>query len=170
MDTVTAKLKGRTDNLSVDSSVSRSDSQASERTLLNMSDTELEDRNGKVKDLEKEGADSPLPQTPHVVTKDHVAPDPLARAKMLMWMGINTLATVFIVSWSYKASAIAHRPSTSILITSRPLYPHAVFISTLKSIIELTQLSSRRFFAIKPSSPTHHSANVKPPSHLSISS
>ncbi|KAL9101170.1 MAG: hypothetical protein Q9163_003548 [Psora crenata] len=75
---------------------SRSESRSSERTLFNMSETELEDRS-RGKDLEKEGADATMLQTLNVVTKDHVAPDPLARAKMLMWMAINTLATVFIV-------------------------------------------------------------------------
>lgn len=63
-----------------------------------MSDAELADRDGKGRDMEKEGADGTVLQTPLVVTKDHIAKDPLARAKMLMWMGINTLATVFIVS------------------------------------------------------------------------
>ena len=91
MDAVSEKFRDTT------TTDSRSESRASERTLLNMSDTELEDKS-RGKDLEKEGADGLLPQTPNIVTKDHVAPDPFARAKMLMWMGINTLATVFIVS------------------------------------------------------------------------
>ena len=98
MDGVTEKFKDRNDKLTAGSPLSRSDSRSSERTLLNMSDTELDERNGKSRDLEKEGVDGPLAQTPNIITKDHVAPDPLARAKMLMWMGINTLATVFIVS------------------------------------------------------------------------
>lgn len=42
--------------------------------------------------------DEIVPQTANLITKDHAAPDPLARAKMLMWMAINTVATVFIVS------------------------------------------------------------------------
>ncbi|KAL9126171.1 MAG: hypothetical protein Q9217_004733 [Psora testacea] len=75
---------------------SRSDSRASERTLLNMSDAEMEDKS-RGRDLEKDGADGTVAQTPVIVTKDHIVPDPLARAKMLMWMAINTLATVFIV-------------------------------------------------------------------------
>ena len=91
MDAVSEKFK---DTITPDS---RSDSRASDRTLLNMSDTELEERS-RGKDLEMEGAESKMPLAPVIVTKDHVAPDPLARAKMLMWMAINTLATVFIVS------------------------------------------------------------------------
>lgn len=96
MDAVTGKSREKSDTFSALTPDSRSDSRASERTLFNMSDTELEDRS-KSKDLEKDAADGITPQTPIVVTKDHAAPDPLARAKMLMWMGINTLATVFIV-------------------------------------------------------------------------
>ena len=83
---------------------SRADSRASDRTLVNMPDTELEDRS-KALDLEKDGSDGSLLQKPHVITKDHIAPDPLARAKLLMWMVINTLATVFIVSSLYSQGA-----------------------------------------------------------------
>ena len=96
MDAVTGKFREKSDTLSGLTPDSRSDSQASERTLFNMSDTELEERS-KTKDLEKDGAEVPTPQRSPVITKDHAAPDPLARAKMLMWMAINTLATVFIV-------------------------------------------------------------------------
>ena len=92
MDAVNEKHRIRAQSL-YDQGDLRSDSRASsERTLLNMSDTELEDR-GKLKDIEKAAADGVV-----VVTKDHVAPDPLARIKMIMWMVVNTLATVFIVS------------------------------------------------------------------------
>lgn len=59
-----------------------------------MSDSDAEEK-GRIADLEKEGVEGRMPT---LVTKDHVAQDPLARAKMLMWMAINTLATVFIVS------------------------------------------------------------------------
>ena len=72
----------------------RSQSGSSERTLLNMSDTEMEEKR-RSSDLEKEAAEGLLPKT---ITKDHLAPDPLARAKMLFWMAINTVATVLIVS------------------------------------------------------------------------
>lgn len=59
-----------------------------------MAEGELEDksRNG---DLEKVGVEGRLPT---ITTKDHVAQDPNGRAKMFMWMVINTLATVAIVS------------------------------------------------------------------------
>lgn len=96
MDAVTGKYREKSDTFSGLTPDSRSDSQTSERTLFNMSDTELEDRS-KSKDLEKDAAHGITAQTPTVITKDHAAPDPLARAKMLMWMAINTLATVFIV-------------------------------------------------------------------------
>ena len=72
----------------------RSDSRSSERTLLNMSDTEMEEKRRSV-DLEKEAAEGLLPKT---VTKDHVTADPLARAKLMFWMVVNTVATVMIVS------------------------------------------------------------------------
>ncbi|KAL2043365.1 hypothetical protein N7G274_003671 [Stereocaulon virgatum] len=71
----------------------RSQSGSSERTLLNMSDTEMEEKRRSA-DLEKEAAEGLLPKT---ITKDHIAPDPYARAKMLFWMAINTVATVLIV-------------------------------------------------------------------------
>lgn len=76
-------------------SIDRPDSRASDRTLINMSETEMEEkaRNG---DVEK--ATSVEGRMPTVTTKDHIAQDPLARAKMFAWMFINTLATVFIVS------------------------------------------------------------------------
>ena len=71
----------------------RSQSGSSERTLLNMSDTEMEEKR-RSGDIEKEAAEGLLPKT---VTKDHVTPDPLARAKMIFWMAVNTVATVLIV-------------------------------------------------------------------------
>ena len=71
----------------------RSDSRSSERTLLNMSDADLDEKRSA--DVEKEGVDGKLPT---VVTKDHVTTDPLARTKLLMWMAVNTVATVLIVS------------------------------------------------------------------------
>lgn len=76
-------------------SVDRPDSRASERTLINMSETEMEEkgRNGDV-----ESATGPEGRMPTITTKGHTAQDPLARAKMFAWMFINTLATVFIVS------------------------------------------------------------------------
>ncbi|KAG8533356.1 uncharacterized protein KY384_002139 [Bacidia gigantensis] len=90
------KYRDRAQSLGYQPGDVRSDSRASsERTLLNMSETELEDR--KPKDIEKGSADGTTTRIPAVVTKDHVTPDPLARTKMIMWMAINTLATVFIV-------------------------------------------------------------------------
>lgn len=58
-----------------------------------MSDTELEDK-AKNGDVEKTAPEGRLPT---VTTKDHVSQDPYARAKMFMWMVINTVATVLIV-------------------------------------------------------------------------
>ena len=72
----------------------RPDSRSSERTLLNMSDTEMEEKRRST-DLEKEAAEGLLPKT---VTKDHVTEDPLARPKLIFWMVVNTIATVMIVS------------------------------------------------------------------------
>jgi len=74
----------------------RDDSRSSERTLLNMSDTELDEKT-RVLDLEKDGA---AEGTLASIVNKNVEVDPRARAKMLMWMAINTLATVFIVSRS----------------------------------------------------------------------
>lgn len=72
----------------------RSESAVSDRTLLNMSDSESDEKR-RSGDLEKEGL---IEQLPKVVTKDHATKDPYARAKILMWMFVNTLATVTIVS------------------------------------------------------------------------
>lgn len=71
----------------------RSESALSDRTLLNMSDSETEEKR-RSGDLEKEGL---VEQLPKVVTKEHATKDPYARAKILMWMFVNTLATVTIV-------------------------------------------------------------------------
>lgn len=71
----------------------RSDSRSSDKTLLNMSDSDNEEKR-RGGDLEKDGIDSVLPK---VITKDHVTKDPLARVKLLMWMVTNTLSTVLIV-------------------------------------------------------------------------
>ena len=60
-----------------------------------MSDTEMEEKRRSSTDLEKEAAEGLLPKT---VTKDHVTADPLARAKLMFWMVVNTIATVMIVS------------------------------------------------------------------------
>jgi len=76
---------------------SRSDSRSSERTLLNMSDTELDEKR-RSGDLEKEAATDGL--LPKVEIKDHVTEDPLKRAKLTFWMAVNTVATVLIVSWT----------------------------------------------------------------------
>ena len=92
MDTVNEKFSDRAHSLYEQGDLRSNSRASSERTLLNMSDTELEDR-GKLKDIEKGSGDVTV-----VVTKDHATPDPLARVKMIMWMAVNTLATVFIVS------------------------------------------------------------------------
>lgn len=78
----------------------RSESALSDRTLLNMSDSETEEKR-RSGDLEKEGL---VEQLPKVVTKEHATKDPYARAKILMWMFVNTLATVTIVSYHYPST------------------------------------------------------------------
>lgn len=85
----------------------RSYSGTSERTLLNMSDTE-ESEKRRSTDLEKEGGvEGSLPT---VEIKDHVTEDPLARVKLLWWMFINTLATVLIVSCPHPRRGRPLRP------------------------------------------------------------
>lgn len=79
----------------------RSESVVSDRTLLNMSDSESDEKR-RSGDLEKEGL---IEQLPKVVTKEHAAKDPYARAKILMWMFVNTLATVTIVSYPSSVSS-----------------------------------------------------------------
>lgn len=71
----------------------RSESGLSDRTLLNMSDSDPDEKR-RSGDLEKEGL---VEQLPKVVTKEHATKDPYARAKILMWMFVNTIATVTIV-------------------------------------------------------------------------
>lgn len=78
----------------------RSESVVSDRTLLNMSDSETDEKR-RSGDLEKEGL---VEQLPKVVTKEHATKDQYARAKILMWMFVNTVATVTIVRY--------HDPST----------------------------------------------------------
>lgn len=75
---------------------SRSDSRSSERTLLNMSDTESDEKR-RSGDLEKDAATEALLPL-EVEIKDHVTEDPLKRVKLLFWMTVNTVATVMIVS------------------------------------------------------------------------
>ena len=87
----------------------RSDSGTSDRTLLNMSDTEEnEKRKSGDRDLEKEGVEGTLPT---IEIKDHVTEDPLKRLKLIWWMFVNTVATVMIVSssWKTKSPALALR-------------------------------------------------------------
>ena len=91
----------------------RPDSRSSERTLLNMSDTEMEEKRRSI-DLEKEAAEGLLPKT---VTKDHVTEDPLARAKLMFWMAVNTVATVMIVSLRLSQPQRCSKPK---LDNSRP--------------------------------------------------
>lgn len=75
----------------------RSDSRGSELTLTNMSDSDSEmHEKGRNGDVEKLLA--PEGRMPTITTKDHTQQDPLARAKLFMWMFLNTVATVFIVS------------------------------------------------------------------------
>lgn len=81
----------------------RSESAVSDRTLLNMSDSETDEKR-RSGDLEKEGL---VEQLPKVVTKEHATKDPYARAKILMWMFVNTVATVTIVSCRYPSTEAA---------------------------------------------------------------
>ena len=74
---------------------SRSESTLSDTTLLNMSDSDTDEKRRSAGDLEKDGL---VEQLPKVVTKEHATKDPYARVKILMWMFINTVATVTIVS------------------------------------------------------------------------
>lgn len=145
-------------------SIERPDPRASERTLINMSETEMEEK-GRNGDAEK-GPVEAIAAT--VITKDHKTQDPTARAKMFMWMFINTLATVFIVSRHHSCPTTSHHqrsvdapgqggiPRTSILWCSS----HNI----------LTVSFSFRSFATKPSSPILPSHNVRPPSPRSTSS
>ena len=136
----------------------RSESALSDRTLLNMSDSDNEEKR-RSGDLEKEGL---VEQLPKVVTKEHATKDPYARAKILMWMAINTLATVTIVSCQYLLY-LDPEPLNQTLKAqpSRKLQ---------RKQSKLTILSSIRSSAIKPFSATNPSHNVKQPSHPSTSS
>ena len=136
----------------------RSESTLSDRTLLNMSDSENDEKR-RSGDLEKEGL---VEQLPKVVTKEHATKDPYARVKILMWMAINTLATVTIVSCHY--SYLDTEP-----VGSETLSDQQSRTSQRKQP-KLTILSSIRFFAIKPFSATNPFHNVKQPSHPSTSS
>lgn len=89
----------------------RSESGLSDKTLLNMSDSETDEKR-RSGDLEK---DSLAEQLPKVVTKEHATKDPYSRAKILMWMLVNTLATVTIVSCHFHT--ICHVPDQSMLTT-----------------------------------------------------
>lgn len=91
---------------------SRSESTLSDRTLLNMSDSETDEKR-RSDDLEKDGL---IEQLPKVVTKEHVTKDPYARAKILMWMFVNTVATVTIVS--------CHLSSTELYHSIRSMFDH----------------------------------------------
>ena len=135
----------------------RSESTLSDRTLLNMSDSENDEKR-RSGDLEKEGL---VEQLPKVVTKEHATKDPYARGKILMWMAINTLATVTIVSCHYSYLEIEPLNQTLNAQPSRKLQPQQS---------KLTILSSIRSSAIKPFSATNPSHNAKQPSHPSTSS
>lgn len=93
-------LNDDNEKLRLVSSRPRSESIVSDRTLLNMSDSETDEKR-RSGDLEKEGL---VEQLPKVVTKDHASKDPYARAKILMWMLVNTLSTVTIVSCHYPST------------------------------------------------------------------
>ena len=135
----------------------RSGSTLSDRTLLNMSDSENDEKR-RSGDLEKEGL---VEQLPKVVTKEHATKDPYARAKILMWMAINTLATVTIVSchYSYLDTELLNQTLSS--QPSRTLQ---------RKQPKLTILFSIRFSAIKQFSATNPFHNVKQPSRPSTSS
>ena len=134
------KLRIVSSNSRDDNSRSRSESTLSDRTLLNMSDSEADEKR-RSGDVEKEGL---IEQLPKVVTKEHATKDPYARAKILMWMFVNTVATVTIVSCPF------HMPPTqSMLIIICPFIRSSV---------------------IKPSSAINPFHNVKQPLHPSTSS
>ncbi len=136
----------------------RSESAVSDRTLLNMSDSENDEKR-RSGDLEKEGL---IEQLPNIVTKEHVSKDPYARAKILMWMFVNTLATVTIVSYHCYPSTQQCR------IRHSALNRCARIASTPNQM--LTPPLFTRFSAIKPFSATNPSHNVKQPLQPSTSS
>lgn len=142
---------------------SRSDSRSSELTLLNMSDTEMDEKR-RSGDLEKDAATEGLLPL-EVEIKDHVTEDPLKRAKLIIWMAINTVATVMIVS--------CHRSS--------PFFRNRVqcwnnehvasnIIRSCDKFFYTNHILLRRSSVTKPSSATSLSDNVKPPSQPSTSS
>ena len=131
----------------------RSESTLSDRTLLNMSDSDNDEKR-RSGDLEKEGL---VEQLPKVVTKEHATKDPYARAKILMWMAINTLATVTIVSCHY-----------SLILNLSPNAQQPRKLQREQS--KLTIFSFIRSSAIKPFLATNPSHNVKQPSRPSTSS
>ena len=139
-------------------SIDRSDSRASERTLINMSETEMEEK-GRNGDAEKGTLE---PQTTTITTKDHKTQDPLARAKMFMWMFINTLATVFIVS----AVFLLRHCVPGCRSTDTPGQHGQFWLKVLFFSIHhlLTCPLSFRSSAIKLSSPIHPFPSVRPPS------
>ena len=97
----------------------RSESGLSDRTLLNMSDSETDEKR-RSGDVEKEGL---VEQLPKVVTKEHATKDPYARAKILMWMFVNTLATVTIVSCPHSFSEQCASDAECSIIALSAMYP-----------------------------------------------
>ena len=159
-------LNDDNEKLRLVSSRPRSESTLSDRTLLNMSDSDSDEKR-RSGDLEKDGL---VEQLPKVVTKDHATKDPYARAKILMWMFVNTLATVTIVS------CLSLPPSTPNCISIRRSTLDAsnhcanCHVSNHSNQCVLTILFFTRSSAIKPSSATNPSHNVKQPSQPSTSS
>ena len=147
---ITLMSEEKSNTLEVEPFRPRSDSRSSERTLFNMSDADADEKRST--DIEKEGVEGKLPT---VVTKDHVTTDPLARAKLLMWMAVNTVATVLIVS-----CVLLNRPSTVL----------NGFSVLRRSRLNANRPLLARSFATKPYSATNPSNNVKPPSQPFISS
>ena len=89
-----------------------------------MAESEADEKTRMNGDVEKSGVEGRLPT---ITTKDHVAQDPYARAKMFMWMVINTLTTVFIVSDSrFRLHTIRNILSSS---------PTSVYIGLAKASI-----------------------------------
>lgn len=133
----------------------RSESTVSDRTLLNMSDSESDEKR-RSGDLEKEGL---VEQLPKVVTKEHATKDPYARAKILMWMFVNTLATVTIVSCHSPPWSNVYKTLNAKSLRKMPrLEPMLIMLCLTRSS------------AIKPFSAINLSHNVKQPLQPSISS
>ena len=137
----------------------RSESGLSDRTLLNMSDSDPDEKR-RSGDLEKEGL---VEQLPKVVAKEHATKDPYARAKILMWMFVNTVATVTIVSYYFLCMEVPEGPSSVHQSnTRRPTI--AIYQSILTAIFFI------RSSVTKPFSATNLSHNVKQHSQPSTSS